>query len=97
MRVTNHMIMNRANTNINYAKSVVDSENTQMTSQKKISRPSEDPVIAVRSLRLGTSISKVNQYYEKNIPDAESWMDITDQAISNMKDILKEYVQQLMM
>lgn len=90
MRVTNHMIMNRANTNINYAKSVVDSENTQMTSQKKISRPSEDPVIAVRSLRLGTSISKVNQYYEKNIPDAESWMDITDQAISNMKDILKD-------
>ena len=41
-----------------------------MTSQKKISRPSDDPVIAIRALRLRSSLSQINQYYEKNIPDA---------------------------
>ena len=71
MRVTNNMIMTKANTNINGTKVIVDKENTQMTTQKKIDRPSEDPVVAVRSLRLATQLAKIDQYYEKNIPDAD--------------------------
>ncbi len=90
MRVTNSMIMNKANTNINGTKVSVDKTNTQMTTQKKIERPSEDPVVAVRSLRLSTQLSKVNQYYEKNIPDAESWLDVTESALTNMKEIIKD-------
>ena len=70
MRVTNKMIMNNAASNINSAKETVNTRNKQMTSQKKIDRPSDDPVIAVRSLRLSTTLSQVTQYYSKNIPDA---------------------------
>ncbi len=88
MRITNSMIMNNAGGNINGTKVLVDKRNTQMTTQKKIQRPSEDPVIAVRSLRLQTTLSKVNQYYEKNIPDAESWMNVTETALNNIKDIV---------
>ena len=90
MRITNSMIMNNAGGNINGTKVLVDKRNTQMTTQKKIQRPSEDPVIAVRSLRLQTTLSKVNQYYEKNIPDAESWMNVTETALSNIKDIITD-------
>ncbi len=90
MRVTNHIIMNNANTNINATKVMVDKRNTQMTTQKKINRPSEDPVVAVRGLRLQTSLNKVNQYYEKNIPDAEKWMDVTSSALSNMEAMMKD-------
>ena len=90
MRVTNNMIMTKANTNINGTKVIVDKENTQMTTQKKIDRPSEDPVVAVRSLRLATQLAKIDQYYEKNIPDAESWMDVTESALKNMKEIIKD-------
>ena len=90
MRVTNGMIMSNAATNINATKVSVDKTNTQMTSQKKISRPSEDPVVAIRSLRLQTSLNKVNQYYEKNIPDAESWMDVTETALVNMKSLVTD-------
>ena len=90
MRITNSMITNNAAGNINGTKVLTDKRNTQMTTQKKISRPSEDPVIAIRSLRLQTSLNKINQYYEKNIPDAESWMDVTETALSNIKSILTD-------
>ena len=90
MRITNSMITNNAAGNINGTKVLVDKTNTQMTTQKKISRPSEDPVIAIRSLRLQTSLNKINQYYEKNIPDAESWMDVTETALSNIKSIITD-------
>ena len=90
MRITNNMIMDRASSNINGNKVNVDATNTQMTTQKKIDRPSEDPVIAIRSLRLQTSLNKINQYYEKNIPDAESWMEVTETALLNIKDIVTD-------
>ncbi|MCR5452672.1 MAG: flagellar hook-associated protein FlgL, partial [Lachnospiraceae bacterium] len=91
MRVTNNMIMNNASSNINGTKIAVDKGNTQMTTQKKIQRPSEDPVVAVRGLRLQTSLSKINQYYEKNIPDATSWMEVTETALNNINEELKEF------
>ena len=84
------MIMKSANTNINGTKVHVDKTNNQMTTQQKISRPSEDPVIAVRSLRLQTSLSKIDQYYEKNIPDADKWMDVTGTALTNMASLISD-------
>ena len=76
MRVTNNMIMSNTKININGNKTNVNTLNNQMTSQKKISRPSDDPVIAIRALRLRSSLSQINQYYKKNIPDAEAWLDV---------------------
>lgn len=90
MRITNTMISDNAALNINGNKIMVDANNTKMTTQKKINRPSEDPVIAVRSLKLQTSLAKINQYYEKNIPDAESWLDVTETALLNIRDIMTD-------
>ncbi len=90
MRITNTMISDNAAMNINGNKISVDANNTRMTTQKKIDRPSEDPVIAIRSLRLQTSLNKINQYYEKNIPDAQSWMDVTETALLNIRDIMTD-------
>lgn len=88
MRVTNNMILANAKSNINGNKVAVDNGNNQMTTQKRIQRPSEDPVIAVRSLRLQTQLSKINQYYEKNIPDAESWMSVAGTALDNIQSCM---------
>lgn len=79
--------MNNAASNINTTKEFVNKRNTQMTSQKKIDRPSDDPVIAVRSLRLSTTLAQVTQYHEKNIPDASQWISVTETALINMRDI----------
>ena len=90
MRVTNNMIMNNASFNINGTKGGVNDRNTQMTTQKKINKPSDDPVVAIRSLRLSTTLSKVNQYYKRNIPDAQSWLDVTETALLNIKSLMTD-------
>lgn len=90
MRITNTMITRNTKTNINSNKILVDKYNTQMTTQKKINKASENPVIAIRSLRLSTSLSHINQYVENNIPDASAWMSVTETALTNMKDLLRD-------
>jgi flagellar hook-associated protein 3 FlgL len=83
------MITRGTKSNINLNKTYVDKYNTQMTSQKKISKASENPVIAIRSLRLSTSLSHLEQY-QNNIDDANSWLDVTETALKNMKDLLTD-------
>lgn len=90
MRVTNNMINMHSQTNINSVKNMVDKYNDQMTNQNKISKPSDDPVIAIRSLRLRDSLNEVSQYVEKNIPDAESWMEVTETSLNNMEQVLDD-------
>lgn len=62
----------------------------QYSTGKKIQKPSDDPIIAVRALKLRTNLSEIQQYYDKNIPDAESWMDVTESALKNVNDILSQ-------
>lgn len=90
MRITNNMMLKTTMSNIYGNKENVNTLNNQMSSQKKISRPSEDPVVAIRALRLRGNLSEINQYYEKNIPDAEAWLDVTETALKNMESILKD-------
>lgn len=90
MRITNNMILSNTKSNINSNKLLVDKYNTQMTTQKKISKASENPVIAIRSLRLSTTMSQISQFADNNIPDAIAWMNVTENALTNMKDILTD-------
>lgn len=90
MRITNNMIMSNTKTNINLTKQLVDKYNTQMTTQKKISKASDDPVIAIRSLRLSTNLTHIDQFVDNNIPDADSWLDVTETALKNMKTLLTD-------
>ncbi|MBR5127534.1 MAG: flagellar hook-associated protein FlgL [Roseburia sp.] len=90
MRITNNMMLKTTMSNIYGNKENVNTLNNQMSSQKKISRPSEDPVVAIRALRLRSNLSEIDQYYEKNIPDAEAWLDVTETALKNMESILSD-------
>lgn len=90
MRITNNMIISNTKGNINSNKLLVDKYNTQMTTQKKIAKASENPVIAIRSLRLSTTMTQITQYADNNIPDAIAWMNVTENALTNMKDLLTD-------
>jgi len=90
MRITNTMITSNTKANINSNKLLVDKYNTQMTTQKKIAKASENPVIAIRSLRLSTTMSHINQYVDNNIPDANAWMEVTETALTNMESLLND-------
>ena len=88
MRITNKIIQNNNLSNINTNKIYQDTLSTQMSTQKKINRPSDDPVVAIRALRLRSSVTEVTQYYSKNIPDAESWLNVTEDALKNLSQIM---------
>lgn len=90
MRITNKMMTNTSQVNINTNKTLLDKLNTQVSTQKKISRPSDDPVIAIRALRLRSNLNEISQYYKKNIPDAESWLDVTESALKTTEGVLED-------
>ncbi len=90
MRVTNSMLSNNTRSHIMGAKSKLLQYEEQYTSEKKIQRPSDDPTIAVRSLKYRSTMAQITQYLEKNVEDALSWMDITESALDNVNGILKD-------
>ncbi len=89
MRITNKMMTTNMQSNISRNKANMSVLGNQYSTGQKIQRPSEDPVVAVRSLKYRTQLSELNQYYEKNIPDALAWMDVTEGALDSVNDVLK--------
>ncbi len=94
MRITNKIMQNNSLYNINNNKLLQDKLSTQMSTQKVITRPSDDPVVAIRALRLRSSVSELTQYYKKNAPDAQSWIEITGKGLSTVTDILTDMSKQ---
>ena len=85
MRITNGIMMNNCLNNINKNKLQMDKIYTQIESQKLFQKPSEDPIAAIRSLRLRSTYTEIEQYLEKNVEDAEAWMKITEAAMESLK------------
>jgi flagellar hook-associated protein 3 FlgL len=97
MRVTSKMMQNTSLRNINTNKAKQEELTNQLATGKKISRPSDDPIVAIRALKLNSSLDKIDQYYEKNSEDAENWLDLTSSAISTVNSVLvdmKENINQ---
>lgn len=88
MRITNKMMTNNALYNINNNKNLLSNLEQQYSSGKKITKPSDDPIVAVRALKFRTNLTELTQYYEKNIPDALAWMDVTESALNTVNGII---------
>lgn len=93
MRITNGILINNSLSNINTNKNKIDKLFTQLSSEKKIQRPSDDPIVAIRALRFRSTLSEINQYLSKNIPDADSWLTSTDDAMENIVGMLGDITQ----
>lgn len=89
MRITNSMMINNSLANIAVNKNQLNTLDTQRSTEKKINRPSEDPIIAIRALRLRSSLNEVTQYLTKNVPDADSWMKIIQGALEEGEKIIE--------
>lgn len=88
MRITNTMMTNNILTNVNRNRKTMSLLEQQLASGKKIQRASENPIVASRALKFRTTISQISQY-KTNTEDAMSWLEVTEQSISNTTDILK--------
>lgn len=88
MRVTNKMMNNNNLSNINGNKEYLDKLNNQLASKKKITRPSDDPIIAIRALKLRSNLTEITQFYEKNVKDANAWLSATQDAIESSQNMV---------
>lgn len=94
MRITNKMMTTNCLNDINKNKNSLNKLQQQYSTGKKISTPSEDPVVAVRALKLRSNYVELTQYLEKNIPSAQSWMDQTEGALTNVNTLLTTAYEQ---
>lgn len=88
MRMTNKIMRNNSAYNINQNKILTDKLTNQMTTQSKIVRPSDDPVVAIRALRLRSNVTTVTQYNDRNAKDADQWLTLTSDAMKTVYDVL---------
>jgi flagellar hook-associated protein 3 FlgL len=82
------MMTNNVLYNINGNKNSLSKLEEQYSTGMKIQKPSDDPIIATRALKLRTNLTELNQYYEKNIPDALAWMDLTESSLTEANQML---------
>ncbi|MGI5922254.1 MAG: flagellar hook-associated protein FlgL [Syntrophomonadaceae bacterium] len=88
MRITNNMMVNCLRRNLNTNMLEMDKWQRQLSSGRKLNRPSDDPAGLVKSLRLRTNMNENEQYLE-NIGEALNYMETTDAALNNINQILQ--------
>ena len=93
MRITNGIMINNNLSNINKNKVLIDKLYTNIESTKKLQKPSDDPIAAIRSLRLRSTKAQITQYLSKNVEDALSWMQMTDDALGSLNDAVTDITQ----
>lgn len=94
MRITNKIMQNNSLSNINNTKVAEDTLSTQVSSGKRVVRPSDDPIVAIRALRLRSSVTEIKQYYGSNCSDASSWLKTTEDAMQQVTEVLTNMVSQ---
>ena len=52
MRITNTMMMNQTLRNVSKSKNNLNTSENELATEKKITRPSDDPIVAIRALSL---------------------------------------------
>lgn len=65
----------------------------QINSGSKITRPSDDPVVAVKGIGYRTNLNKVEQY-KRNMGEVENWLDTSDDTLDHVGIALRR-VQEL--
>lgn len=60
----------------------------QLSTGKKINKPSDNPVTAVRSMYYRSSLNEVDQY-KRNLDDGLSWMSTTDEALDQLTNVIQ--------
>lgn len=88
IRITNNMLVNDLKRNLNSNMRNMDIYQRQLSTGRKINQPSDNPAGLVKSLRLRTNLTEIEQY-TANIDEALNFMETTDAALDNINQILQ--------
>ncbi|SEM32990.1 flagellar hook-associated protein 3 FlgL [Paenisporosarcina quisquiliarum] len=83
MRVTQSMLSNNMLRNLSGSYNKMATLQEQINSGKKITRPSQDPVVAIKGIGYRTDLNKVEQY-QRNLGEVNNWLDSSDDALDKV-------------
>jgi flagellar hook-associated protein 3 FlgL len=92
MRITNNMMMNQSLRDMNANLTKLDRTQRDISTGKRIHRPSDDPTALARAQVLRTSIAQ-NAQFKKNAENAESFLKMTDSTLGQAGDALQRLRQ----
>jgi flagellar hook-associated protein 3 FlgL len=87
-RVTQSMMSNQLLRNLNMNMRRMGQLQEQLNTGRKLNRPSDDPVGITYSMRYRSELS-ANQQYERNLDEANSWLDFTDSMLGQANDVFQ--------
>ncbi len=87
MRITHNMMFSNMTSNMNTILGNYMESGIQMSSQKRVNRPSDDPTSTVRIFDYRASIV-ANDTFINNSKEADSWLKSTDGALQQAQGIL---------
>ncbi|SHI62038.1 flagellar hook-associated protein 3 [Geosporobacter subterraneus DSM 17957] len=88
MRITNSMMVSTMMRNLNNNLNRMDKIQMQMATGKRINKPSDDPVGMAKVLTLSSDVA-ANEQYKKNVDEALSWLETTEIAVTQLKDVMQ--------
>lgn len=88
MRVTQSMLSNNMVNNLGKSYERLAKLQEQINSQKKYTKPSDDPVAAMLGMGYRTELNQIEQF-SRNIGEANNWVDTTDATISQAVSALQ--------
>lgn len=88
MRVTQSMLSNNMLRHLSNNYSRMGKLQDQLNTGKKVNRPSDDPVVAMKGISYRHQVAKVEQF-KRNVGDVHNWLDSTDAALDNAGEIIK--------
>ncbi|MDE3840147.1 flagellar hook-associated protein FlgL [Bacillus methanolicus] len=88
MRVTQSMLSNNMLRNLSSSYERLAKYQDQISSQKKITRPSDDPVVAMKGINYRRNLQEVQQY-KRNFSEAYNWIENSDAALDKAGQALQ--------
>ncbi|NCU16699.1 flagellar hook-associated protein FlgL [Pallidibacillus pasinlerensis] len=88
MRVTQSMLSTNMLRNLSNSYNKLGKLQEQLTTQKKITRPSDDPVVAMLGIGYRSDLNQVQQF-SRNIGEVNNWLDTTDDALAEGISVLQ--------
>ncbi len=87
MRVTQSMLNTNMLRNLNNSMNGMNKYMDMLASGKRVNRPSDDPVAAVRTMYHKTSLNEIEQF-QRNSIEAMNWLDMTDEALGSVVTVI---------
>ncbi|NNU91021.1 flagellar hook-associated protein FlgL [Anoxybacillus sp. CHMUD] len=88
MRVTQMMLANNTLRNVSKSYDKLGTYQQQLATGKKIHRPSEDPVVAMKGMHYRTSLTEIEQF-QRNLSEAYTWMENSESALNHTTNVLQ--------